>query len=80
MQLISDWKKAHRLYSIKLGYFATACDIAMAAVVIIDDKFPFNPLWYVGLRLSLTVASMAARLLAQPDTENTVMTQGVSGD
>lgn len=69
MKLISDWKKAHRLYSIQLGYFATMCDIAMTAIVIIDDKFPFNPLWYVGLRLGLTVASMVARLLAQPDTQ-----------
>lgn len=69
MKLIDNWKKAHRLYSIQLGYFATICDIAAVAVTIVDDKFPVNPLWYVVLRLGLTVASMVARLLAQPDTE-----------
>ena len=52
---------------MQLLYFATICDIIMACIVIIDQKFPFNPLWYVGIRLTLTLASMVARLVAQKD-------------
>lgn len=65
MKLIDEWKHSHKLYSMKLMYFASLCDIVLASVVIIDQKFPFDPLWYVGIRLALTVASMGARVVAQ---------------
>ena len=65
MKLIDKWKESHKLYSMQLMYFATICDIIMACLVIIDQKFPFNPLWYVVLRLVLTITSMGARLIAQ---------------
>ena len=67
MKLIDKWKESHKLYSMQLMYFSTICDIIMACIVIIDQKFPFNPLWYVGIRLTLTLASMGARLVAQKD-------------
>lgn len=67
MKLIDKWKESNKLYSMQLLYFATICDIIMACIVIIDQRFPFNPLWYVGIRLTLTLASMVARLVAQKD-------------
>ena len=67
MKLIEKWKESHKFYSMQLLYFATISDIIMAGIVIIDQKFPFNPLWYVGIRLTLTLASMVARLVAQKD-------------
>ena len=65
MKLIDKWKESHKLYSMQLMYFATICDIIMACIVIINSSFPFNPLWYVVLRLVLTITSMGARLIAQ---------------
>lgn len=67
MKLIDKWKESYKLYSMQLMYFATICDIIMACIVIIDQRFPFEPLWYVGIRLALTLASMVARLIAQKD-------------
>ena len=67
MKLIDKWRESHKLYSMQLMYFATICDIIMACIVIIDQRFPFEPLWYVGIRLALTLASMVARLVAQKD-------------
>ncbi|MNJ48175.1 hypothetical protein D3C77_433620 [compost metagenome] len=50
---------------MQLNAFAVLCDLVLAAVVIIDQRFPFDPLWYVLARLALTAAGMGARLIAQ---------------
>ena len=65
VQLISNWRQAHRFSSMQLQAFAALCDIILAGVVIIDQRFPFDPLWYVLARLALTAAGMVARLVAQ---------------
>ena len=67
MKLIDKWKESHKLYSMQLMYFATICDIIMACIVVIDQRFPFDPLWYVGIRLALTLASMWARKKKKKD-------------
>lgn len=65
IQLIDNWRQAHRFSSMRLHAFAGLCDIVLAWVVIIDQRFPFDPLWYVLARLALTAAGMGARLIAQ---------------
>lgn len=65
MKLIDNWKSAWKFSSLQLQLVATLGDIAMACLVIINASFPFNPLWYVILRLALTITSMGARLIAQ---------------
>lgn len=65
VQLISNWRQAHRFSSMQLQGFAALCDIILAGVVIVDQRFPFDPLWYVLARLVLTAAGMGARLIAQ---------------
>lgn len=65
VQLISNWRQAHRFSSMQLHGFAGLCDIALAGVVIVNQQFPFDPLWYVLARLALTAAGMGARLIAQ---------------
>ena len=64
-KLINEWRIAHKFTSMQLMAFAGLCDIVLAGVVIVDQKFPFDPLWYVLARLALTGVSMAARLIAQ---------------
>ncbi|MCR3893088.1 hypothetical protein NUK31_08435 [Aeromonas caviae] len=66
MQIISDWKLAYKFSSMQLMAFATACDLIVVAMAIINEQFPFSPQWYVGLRLLMTMGSMLARLIAQP--------------
>ena len=51
---------------MQLMAFATACDLIVVAMAIINEQFPFSPQWYVGLRLLMTMGSMLARLIAQP--------------
>lgn len=65
MKLIDNWRSAWRFSSMQLQLAATICDIIMACLVIMNASFPFNPLWYVVLRMGLTVTSMGARLIAQ---------------
>ncbi len=65
MKLIDNWKSAWRFSSMQLQLVATLADIAMACLVVVNTSFPFNPLWYVVLRLALTLTSMGARLIAQ---------------
>jgi uncharacterized membrane protein YjdF len=65
VRLIDNWRQAHRFSSMRLQAFAGLCDIVLAAVVIVDQRFPFDPLWYVLARLALTAAGMGARLIAQ---------------
>lgn len=65
IRLIDNWRQAHRFSSMQLQAFAVLCDLVLAAVVIIDQRFPFDPLWYVLARLVLTAAGMGARLIAQ---------------
>lgn len=69
IKLIDNWRLAHKFTSMQLMAFAGACDIVLAAVVIIDQRFPFDPLWYVLARLALTGVSMGARLVAQQATK-----------
>lgn len=65
LRLIDNWRQAHRFSSMQLQAFAVACDLVLAGVVIVDQRFPFDPLWYVLARLALTAAGMGARLIAQ---------------
>ncbi|MNI67802.1 hypothetical protein D3C73_1234550 [compost metagenome] len=65
LRLIDNWREAPRFSSMQLNAFAVLCDLVLAAVVIIDQRFPFDPLWYVLARLALTAAGMGARLIAQ---------------
>ena len=65
VQLISNWRSAHRFTSMQIQAFAVMCDIGLAGMVIVDQRFPIDPLWYVLGRLALTAASMGARLVAQ---------------
>lgn len=62
---IDNWRQAHRFSSMQLQAFAILCDLVLAGVVIVDQRFPFDPLWYVLARLALTAAGMGARLIAQ---------------
>lgn len=62
---IDNWRQAHRFSSMQLQAFAVLCDLVLAGTVIVDQKFPFDPLWYVLARLALTAAGMIARLIAQ---------------
>lgn len=63
--LIENWRNAHQFSSMRLHALAALCDLVLAGVVIIDQRFPFDPLWYVLARLTLTAAGMGARLIAQ---------------
>lgn len=65
LRLIDNWRQAHRFSSMQLQAFAVLCDLVLASVVIVDQRFPFDPLWYVLARLMLTAAGMGARLIAQ---------------
>jgi hypothetical protein len=65
IRLIDNWREAHRFSSMRLHAFAGACDIVLAGVVIVDQRFPFDPLWYALARLALTAAGMGARLIAK---------------
>lgn len=65
IQLIDNWRHSWRFSSMQLQGFAGMCDIVLAGVVIVNQQFPFNPLWYVLARLALTAAGMGARLIAQ---------------
>ena len=65
LKLIDNWRVAHKFTSMQLMAFAGACDIILAGVVIVNQQFPFDPLWYVLGRLALTGISMGARLVAQ---------------
>ncbi|QDB73833.1 holin [Aeromonas phage 2_D05] len=65
LKLIDNWRVAHKFTSMQLMAFAGACDIILAGVVIVNQQFPFDPLWYVVGRLALTGVSMGARLVAQ---------------
>lgn len=65
IRLIDNWRQAHRFSSMQLQAFAVLCDLVLAGVVIVDQRFPFDPLWYVLARLVLTAAGMGARLIAQ---------------
>lgn len=65
IRLIDNWRQAHRFSSMQLQAFAVLCDLVLAGVVIVDQRFPFDPLWYVLARLALTAAGMGARLIAQ---------------
>lgn len=65
IKLIDNWRQAHRFSSMQLQAFAVLCDLVLAGVVIVDQRFPFDPLWYVLARLVLTAAGMGARLIAQ---------------
>lgn len=65
LQLIDNWRVAHKFTSMQLMAFAGVCDIVLAGVVIVNQQFPFDPLWYVLARLALTAAGMGARLIAQ---------------
>lgn len=65
LKLIDNWRVAHKFTSMQLMALAVVCDIILAGVVIVDQKFPFDPLWYVLARLTLTCVSMVARLVAQ---------------
>lgn len=62
---IDNWRQAHRFSSMQLQAFAVLCDLVLAGVVIVEQRFPFDPLWYVLARLALTAAGMGARLIAQ---------------
>lgn len=62
---IDNWRQAHRFSSMQLQAFAVLCDLVLAGVAIVDQRFPFDPLWYVLARLALTAAGMGARLIAQ---------------
>lgn len=62
---IDNWREAHRFSSMQLNAFAVLCDLVLAGIVIVDQRFPFDPLWYVLARLVLTTAGMGARLIAQ---------------
>lgn len=53
LQLIDNWRVAHKFTSIQLMAFAGVCDIILAGVVIVNQQFPFDPLWYVLGRLLL---------------------------
>lgn len=65
LKLIDNWRVAHKFTSMQLMAFAGVCDIILAGVVIVNQQFPFDPLWYVLGRLALTAAGMGARLIAQ---------------
>lgn len=65
MNLIDNWKLAHKFSSIQLQMFASACDVVLACVVVVNQSWPINPLYYVAVRLTMTVAAMGARLVAQ---------------
>lgn len=65
LKLIDNWRVAHKFTSMQLMAFAGVCDIILAGVVIVNQQFPFDPLWYVLGRLVLTAAGIGARLIAQ---------------
>lgn len=65
MKLIQNWKHAYRYSSMQLLMFAMFMDLGVTTLILIDTKFPFNPVWYVVLRLVLTGLAMGARLIAQ---------------
>lgn len=67
MKLIDNWREWHKLYSMQLNFVATISDILMALIIVLNETFPFDPLWYVGIRLTLTLASMGARLVVQQE-------------
>ncbi|MFV0357728.1 MAG: hypothetical protein ACK5LG_21880 [Bacteroides thetaiotaomicron] len=69
MKLIDNWRNSWKFSSMQLLFFATICDVIAVGALIIDDKFPIDPKVYVVLRLSMTILSMGARLVAQKDTE-----------
>lgn len=69
MKLIDNWRHSWKFSSIQLLLFATVCDVVAVAALVIDEKFPINPMVYVLLRLAMTVGSMVARLVAQKSTE-----------
>lgn len=65
MKLIANWRQSWKFSSIQLLLFATICDVVAVAALVIDEKFPVDPMVYVLLRLVMTVGSMVARLVAQ---------------
>lgn len=65
MKLIPNWKSAFKLSSVQLGALAVGCDAAFVIVSVIDEKWPMNPIWYAGIRMALTIASMLARIVRQ---------------
>ena len=65
MELISNWRKAHKLSSVQLNAVALTCDGAFIGVAVWYETFPMPVLMYAGLRMALTVASTVARLVAQ---------------
>ena len=69
MKLIDNWRHSWKFSSMQLLLFATMCDIVAIGALVLDEKFPINPVLYVALRLFMTVASMLARLVAQKSTE-----------
>lgn len=67
VRLIPNWRRGWRFSSVQLQAVAVVCDALVAAIVIVGESWPVSPLWYVWLRLGLTVVSMLARFVAQND-------------
>lgn len=65
MKLIPNWRSSWKFSSIQLLSFALICDVVATLAFIVDEKFPVDPLIYVLFRLTMTVLSMVARLVAQ---------------
>ena len=40
LQLIDNWRVAHKFTSMQLMAFAGVCDIILAGVVIVNQQFP----------------------------------------
>ena len=65
MKLVANWRKAHKMSSMQLNAIALTCDGAFIGLAVWAESFPIPVLLYAGLRMGLTVAATAARLVAQ---------------